>query len=587
MQLSSRLQPAATTVRLLVLVLVALLVATGCEMRGQNTVDEPAVEQGESTPALHPEPTPHDASDDGTISPSQPEDPVLQAPVRVAEGGAHEPRTLNPILVADPLSEELSRMIFSGLVRANPETGQPEGDLAHDWDVSDDNTIYTFHLRDGVLWHDGQPFSAHDVVFTYRLMSDHRTHSPRYSRLVERVLDVEAVDSMTVRFRLVNADASFITTLATLGIVPEHVLSSVLPSELVTDPFGISVAIGTGPFRLTQWIRGERIFFEKNETYVHGAPHIDQYEYVVVADGDELLAGLELGLIDWARIDPSYMDEAADIDGVETRALPGYEMIYVALQLDPAKAPLLQDHRVRAALMLALDRDDAIERVWHGQARIADGTIPPASWAYTSSDMSAYRQDVERATGLLSEAGWMLGDDGVRYRNGQPLQITLVTNGDNPARRQLANWIVARWRDVGFDARTEFETWSGVRERVTNTREFEALLLGLRGEIDPDQYELWSSDSIHDGLNIGGYVNLEVDRLLAEALAEHDPDLRADLYREAQEVVLGDIPILPICFPDLTLAVGPRLHDVNITAILVRNRATIESWNPEPGDGEP
>jgi peptide/nickel transport system substrate-binding protein len=176
-------------------------------------------------------------------------------------------------------------------------------------------------------------------------------------------------------------------------------------------------------------------------------------------------------------------------------------------------------------------------------------------------------------------------DDGIRFRDGMPLQIVLVTNGDNPARRALAQLIVESWRAVGVDARAQFETWGSVRDRVTNTRDFQALLLGYRWEVDPDQHAMWSSDSIYDGFNFNSYVNLELDRLLDEALTETDPERRRAIYHEMQDIILREMPALPICFPNLTVALGPRLHDLELTAILVRNRATIETWEPDPGDG--
>ncbi len=126
------------------------------------------------------------------------------------EAGTSEPSTLNPVLASDPISDELSRLVFNGLVYVDPESGEVKGDLAANWDVSDDRKTYTFHLRDGITWQDGQPFSAQDVVFTYHLMMNDRTRSPRYSELVERVSDVQSPDTKTVVFTLIHPDAAFL-----------------------------------------------------------------------------------------------------------------------------------------------------------------------------------------------------------------------------------------------------------------------------------------------------------------------------------------------------------------------------------------
>ncbi|MBX6340985.1 MAG: ABC transporter substrate-binding protein, partial [Thermomicrobiaceae bacterium] len=246
---------------------------------------------------------------------------------------------------------------------------------------------------------------------------------------------------------------------------------------------------------------------------------------------------------------------------------------------DPARSTLFLDPRVRRALMLALNRGAAVEAIWGGRARVADGTLPPASWAYAASG-TTYAQRRDEAERLLAEAGWLPGPDGVRVKDGQPLRFTLTTNGENPQRRRAAEWLAESWRAIGVDAVIDFEKWSGVKDRVAHTRDFQALLLECRWDVDPDQTALFSSDSFFDGLNAGHYANAQVDALLEKALESRDPAERKRLYAQAQDAVMKDLPVLPLWFPELTLAISDRLHDVNPTAILVRNRANIERWVP-------
>ncbi|MBX5444988.1 ABC transporter substrate-binding protein [Sphaerobacter sp.] len=513
--------------------------------------------------------------------------PIPTAPVvtggRIVEGGLTEPRTLNPLFVADPLSEALSSLVFSGLVSVDPVSAEPRPDLAASWDVSEDGLTYTFHLREGVVWHDGQPFSARDVVFTYDTMMNDRVRSPRYSRLVERVRQVQALDSATVEFDLIRADASFLTTLATLGIVPQHALAGVLPEELITNPFGLSTAVGTGPFSLQQWIRGDRIIFRRHAGYYGGPVAAQEYVYQVVRSSEELLASLREGTIDWAELDPAAAAEAEQVDGVAVERLPSFDMTYVALQLDRAKSTLFTDPRVRRALMLALDREAAVNEFWQGHADIADGTLPPASWAYRAS-ATVYRPDLDAARQLLDEAGWVPGPDGVRVKDGVPLRFTLTTNGDNPRRRQVAEWLIRSWQALGIAVEPEFETWSTVRQRVIQERDFDAVLLGYRWSVDPDQSMLWSSDSFFDGLNVGHYASAEVDALLQRALQATDRAERAELYAQMQEQVMQDLPVIPLAFPHVLVARSERLQAGEITAILVRNRADIAQWVPVVGE---
>ncbi len=498
---------------------------------------------------------------------------------RVVEAGTVEPHTLNPVLASDPISDELSRLVFNGLVYVAPDSGEPKGDLAATWDVSDDRKTYTFHLRDGITWQDGQPFSAQDVVFTYRLMMNEHARSPRYSELVERVREVQAPDTKTVVFTLIHPDAAFLTTEATFGIVPEHVLSNVLPEELVSDSFGVISTIGTGPFTLAQWSHGDQLVFSRNAAYFKGEPVYDQYVYRIVASSDDLVTGLADGSIDWALLDPAAATKAREQKAIEVKSLPGDSFEYVALQLDSAKQLLFLDARVRQALMLALDRHKLVADVWHDDAEIATGTIPPASWSSAVSGVS-YAQDIDKARQLLQDAGWVTGDDGIRTKGGRRLRFKLLTNGDDPLRQATVNWLTESWRAIGVEVVPDLEKWSTIVQDITHDRSFDAVLLEYRGTVDPDQTTLWSSDSFFDGLNVGHYSNPDVDALLEEARQSADVEARKTDYAKAQDHVLTDLPAIPLVYPNVTVGLSNRLRNVDVTTILIRNRATIEQWHP-------
>lgn len=500
----------------------------------------------------------------------------------IVEAGFDEPRTLNPLFVADPLSDALSRLVFDGLVALDPASGEVVPALAASWEVNDDNTVYIFHLRQDVRWHDGQPFSASDVIFTYNRLLDPEVRSPRYSRLAERVKSVDLIDDRTVRIELIRADASFLPTLATIGIVPEHVLGTVLPRQLITDPFGLSSAVGTGPFILTQWLRGVSLTFRANPDYYRGAPAVPQYTYRVVSTVEELTSGLRDGTIDWAVVDAQQASQLPTLSNVTIERLPGYELVMVAWQLDPAKSKLFADARVRKALALATDRSGLVERVWHGMARVADGLQPPASWAAGPAPVTL-PYDPAEAQRLLEEAGWQLGDDGVRVRNGERLHFRLLATGSDPLRRALALELQRQWRAVGVDVELDLASWAEVRRRATQERDFDALLIGVLWDVDPDQSMVWSSDSFFDGLNFGHYLNPDVDRLLVDAVATSERARRAELYREIEQHVLTDLPVLPLAFPDVVVVRSTRLQVPALNALAVRTRMGVEGWTLTTG----
>ena len=576
------------------------LVVSACDIPGLNDgrelPDETPVVDDQEFPGQ----TGQDSSDDADVPEDDAVEPQLPDeafqidpdgddgaeaadPVSIVEGGLKEPRTLNPILVDDPLGDALSRLVFSGLTRLNPETGDPEPDLASSWETNDDHTVYRFNIREGVTWHDDQPLTAQDVEFTFELMMDNRTRSPRFSRIVERVSAVEAIDSETVEFRLISPYSALPATIATFGIVPQHALGNVLPDELVAEPFGTDSAIGTGPFQFVHWDRGERIVFEANRNHHEMSPAIDQYEYRVADDNETFLDELDSGEIDWARIGPELLEDVDALDSVEARGTSGFDMISVVLQKDSGVTTRFAEREVRQALLHALDREEMVQTIWNGRAAVAHSIIPDISWAAAEPE-TQYDYDPERAEQLLDDAGWSIGEDGVRQRDGQRLEFSLLANGDNPVRRELAEWLVVQWQEIGIDASVNFETWSNVRDQITTSRDFQSLLFGYRWDVDPNQHAMWSSDSITGGFNLASYMNQDVDQLLNDALAVADQDTRAENYREMQELVLSDLPVLPLAYPEQLLAIGPRLHAEEQTAILLRNRANVAGWVPEDVD---
>lgn len=503
-------------------------------------------------------------------------------PTRIIEGGTAQPGTLNPLFLADPVAEALSHLVFNGLTSIDPQTGQATGDLATSWDVSKDRRGYTFHLRSGVSWQDGQPFLARDVVFTYQTMMNLDVRSTRYSEVVNHVTSVTSSDDHTVTIELGQPDSAFLTTIATYGIVPWHVLGDVLPEEQITNAFGSSNAVGTGPFSLVARDLGHEIIFQRNPACFRGPATVQQYIYRMVASGSDLLSGIAGGSIDWAIVDPSLYPQAKKMGGLTVDSLPGYDLSYVVLQLDPTKSQLFQDERVRQALMLALDRPAAIEQFLGGQAEVADGIEPPASWA-SGAGGPIYRKQLAQAKDLLDAAGWVAGSDGIRVKDGKPFRFTLMTNGTNPTRRAVAGWLAKSWQAVGLDVSVDYEQESTVQQSLTVTHDFDAVLTGYRNSLDPDQTELLASDSRQGGLNAGSYTNATVDQDLSQALASDSRSERRALYQKVSKQVMTDLPILPLWFPSTVVVRDSRLRSVPLTAILIGNRVDIATWKPSGG----
>ncbi|MCA1723309.1 MAG: ABC transporter substrate-binding protein, partial [Thermomicrobia bacterium] len=277
----------------------------------------------------------------------------------ITEVGTADARTLNPILIADPTSLALSHLFFSGLVTINPKDGTPSPDLAAAWTASDDGLTYTFTLRPKVQWSDNQPLTADDITYSYNLYLNRDASSPRYNTAYAVVESVTTIDDHTVRFKLRLPTASFLTNVATFGIVPQHSLINTQPADLAASDFGTtSNIVGTGPFRMVRWLRSERMEADANPGYYLGPVASPHYTYIVLPTDDAVRDALATGKADFGVVSPAVQRGLSNTPGVKLTTYDTYDMTYVGLQLDAAKpaSKFFSDANVRKALMLALDR---------------------------------------------------------------------------------------------------------------------------------------------------------------------------------------------------------------------------------------
>lgn len=509
--------------------------------------------------------------------------------VGITEVGTTDARTLNPILIADPTSLALSRLFFSGLVTINPKDGGPLPDLAEAWTVSDDGLTYIFTLRKGVKWSDGQDLVADDVTYSYGLYLNRDANSPRYNTVYAVVESVNTVDDRTVRFKLRAPLADFLTDVAAFGIVPQHALVNTQPADLATSDFGTtSKIVGTGPFRMTRWLRSERIEAEANPDYHLGKVAAARYTYIVLPTDDAVQDALATGKADFGLVSPAVQKALAGTPNMTVLTYDTYNLTYVGLQLDTAKpgARFFSDPNVRKALMLGLDRDTAIKNIRSGVGIVADGIEPPLSWAYAAVDPK-YRQNTDEANRLLDAAGWKRGADGLRAKDGQVFSFRLDTNSSDPVREAYANYLRDAWARLGINVTVVTEKWAAFVDRITRTRDFDAFIATFEGDVDPDPSTLFSIDAATRGLNAGRYLNTDVDGMLRQARTLFKPDQQAqrkDIYLKVQQRVMTDLPILPLDFSKQAIAISSRVTGMDLSAndLGMRYRALAYTWGVNP-----
>ncbi|MEJ2671953.1 MAG: peptide-binding protein [Deltaproteobacteria bacterium] len=464
--------------------------------------------------------------------------------------------TLLPPLASDAASAGIIGLIYNGLVKYDGNLNLV-GDLAQSWDISKDGLTITFHLRHGVKWQDGAPFTAKDVLFTYKVMVDPNTPTA-YSGDYLQVKKAEAPDDYTFR---VTYPQPFAPALGswTLAILPRHLLAG---KDITKSPLGRH-PIGTGPYVFKKWKTGQIIALSYNPNYFEGRVYLNGYLYRVIPDMATMFLELKAGKIDRMGLTPlQYTRQTAypkfDRLYKKYRYMP-FSYIYLGYNL---RDPRFADRRVRQALTSAINKKEIIEGVLMGLGVEATGPYKPGTWYY-NPNVPKFPYNPAKAKALLAAAGWHPNAEGVLTKNGQPFEFTILTNQGNNIRVRTAEIIQRRLHNIGIQVKIRTIEWASFLKQFIEKGRFEAVLLGWNTGLDPDQYDIWSSTKTKPGeLNFIGYKNPEVDRLLSEGRHTFDREKRRQAYFKFQEILAEDQPYTFLFVPDALPAISRRFHGI-------------------------
>jgi peptide/nickel transport system substrate-binding protein len=459
------------------------------------------------------------------------------------EGLIGAPSRVNPLFAEQNAADSaLVSLLFSGLTRLD-DKAQPFPDLAAGWDVSPDGMIYTFHLRDGLVWQDGEPLTADDVVFTYKLLESPDLRSPPDLAQVLSAATVTKADALTVRIELAQPFAPLPAYLG-FGVLPKHVLENVPVGALYDDPFNVR-PMGAGPYHLES-LSQDRALLVANPAYQLGQPYVQHLELRFYRDSGALMAGLKDGHVDGAFF-PSGVN-SGDYAYLQSRknlslyALSSGEVSFLYFNLED---PLFTDRRVRQALAYAIDRDGLVQEAAGAPSLRADSPLAEGTWAYSPA-FERYSFDPTVAAALLDEAGWRLNASGLRSNGSRTLSFSLATNND-PSRVALANSIATRWRSLGVVAKVEAGGTTTLVRDLLEPRAYQAALFAYSASQDPDPYPAWhSSQTGPDGRNISLLSDPRFDRLLEEARRTPDQARRSGLYGQFQQLFADEVPAIPL-----------------------------------------
>ncbi len=466
--------------------------------------------------------------------------------------------TLNPWTPGAVIESNLiNTILFDQLTRYSPEDLSPVPGLAVSWEASEDAMSWTFNLRDGVLWSDGESFNAEDVAFTFNdviLVDELGAQSATQFSQVETV---EIIDPLTVRFVLNSPFSALPYYLAAFsGMLPEHVLSAV-ENPLTEASFNKQTPVSTGPYKVGEFVPGSFVRLVPNENYWGETPKLAGIVFKIIPDANTQVAQLLAGQLDLVnRLSPALLAGVENNPNLEVLRQSQNLYFWVVLnQLDDR----FTDPRVRQALLMALDRPAMIDAILKGFGTVATGPIAPLLGAIYTADVPDYSYNPEGAKALLAEAGWTAGSDGILEKDGQKLSISMPTGqfGDLvPATLLVQQY----WEDIGVQADVEVIEWNAYIQQVVVQRDYEGTLAWWSQPPTPDVTPYYSCEAVSTGNNIPNYCSEDLDQLMADGRRALTPEDQASVYGEMQQYLAEELPYLYLWYPDILSVKTNRLQ---------------------------
>lgn len=476
--------------------------------------------------------------------------------------------TVNGILSADYPSAYINGFIFEALVGGSPIDGTPVPALADSWDIAEDGVTYTFHLNQQAKWHDGQPFTADDVKFSFDAELNPKTGSQYTSAVAQDLDSYRVVDPHTFEFKSKGKIATFLWDVpGTVLIMPKHIWENVPPQDWANNPGSTgqdpSKVVGTGPFKFKEWKQGDHVTVVRNDDYYDVKPVIDSFTIQVYPKEETALSALKTGGIDlYETVPPALVKDMQSAPGVKVDIYDNFNFNWYAYNLDPTKSKVFQDVEVRRALFMALDRKLIADRIYLGEAEVAEGTQPKLSIAYAPDKIThKYDYDVEGAKKLLDQAGWKVGSDGVREKNGVKLAFTAQYSQGVSTYDQMLPYMQQAWKAVGAKVNLKAVPFPTLLDTMNKTHDFDMVLLGFSWDVTGNQGAMFDCDSYNGGFNVMKYCNPKYDELDDQQRHELDPAKRIPLLIELSNIANDDLPVGIFIFRKTPSAYATRVHN--------------------------
>ncbi len=454
--------------------------------------------------------------------------------------------SLNPFLGITLAATDIFRTIYPTLATYSPEDFSVQPELAESWSSSPDKLTWTFRIRRGVEWSDGQPVTARDAAYTFNRMMTDPAAATANGNFVENFASVTAPDDHTLVIRTKQPQSTMLAIDA--PIVPEHIWSKV--DDVASFPNDQMPVVGSGPFVLTEYEPERYVTLEANPRFWRGAPEVSRLQFVQFKNSDAAVQALRKGDIDVVqKLTPAQFNALSgqeDVERVKGQGRRFYEIILNPGATDSENRsigsghPALRDVRVRQAIDHAIDRKTLVDRVLGGYGQIGSGYLPPIFADYHWSPQRPRQFDLQTANRILDEAGYQRGEDGIRRTpQGEPLNFDFVLHGDEPVDAQVGEF-VKRWlADIGIRVELQPVSDNQLNER-TIAGDFDMVVSGWSANPDPDYVLRLQTCAARPTPDGGGQPDSFLcdrvyDDLYQQQLAEFDPQARVDLVKQAQQ----------------------------------------------------
>ncbi|WP_026476194.1 peptide ABC transporter substrate-binding protein [Alkaliphilus transvaalensis] len=473
--------------------------------------------------------------------------------------------TANPLFNSNKSLQQFQHLVFEGLVAFNHEMDL-EPALAENWTISPDGQSIDFALRKDVRWHDGQPFTSQDVIFTFQAikgtLKDLKGTSI-YRGSLQQVSDMKAIDDDIVRVTFTRPFSNGLEVM-TFPILPKHLFEGNKIITLNNEDFPL---VGTGPYQLEGYQRMKKIQLKKNNNYWGQKPYIDTVEVLIVPDVEAKLSLFENGDVDVAR--PTSIDWGRYADN---RRVNAYEFVsndyeFIGFNF---RNKLLQNEAVRKAFAYGVDRHAIVRNVYLNNATVTDVPINPQLWLYSDEAGVQYGYSVDTANALLEGAGFTKDYVDLYRKNeaGETLTFKLITNKGNTLREKTAYFIKDEMAAIGIKIEVEFLEWEDFNEAISRGN-FDILLGGWELAPVPDLTFAFHSSQI-GGTNYIAYNNEEMDTLLENASRARNRQEKLETYQKLQFHIANELPYLSLFFQNNGILVRDHVkgekhpHDINI-----------------------